>query len=137
MFRVAYRSTLAGGVGEAEIRAIADGSALRHEPLGVRGVWLLEGRRCLSALEGDPRLVREIVEIIWDDPRHTDFELLAMRTSDVSLFDWPFRLIRRSDLTQDEALNAHEGLVWLAAFDGGLDAFFADVDADSAGDDRH
>lgn len=126
MFRVAYKSTLAGGVGDAEIRAIADGSARRHEPLGVKGVWLLSGRRCLSALEGDPRVVRGIIETIWDDQRHTDFELLDMDTSDISLFDWPFRLVRDADLANEETLTAHEGLQWLGAFDGGLNAFFGE-----------
>lgn len=122
MFRVAYRSTLKAGVGEAEILSIAERSAEKNREAGLTGAWLLSGRTCLGALEGDPRVLRHLIETIWDDPRHDEFEVLEMRTSDSALFDWPFRLVRAGTFVAEPDLKAHPGLIWLAGFAGGLDA---------------
>jgi len=125
MFRVAYRSTLNNGVGEAEIESIAERSAQKNAQAGVTGVWLLSGLRCLSGLEGDPRIVRQLVEDIWDDRRHDDFALVAVGARESGLFDWPFRLIRAKDLAQNPALLGHDGVAWLCSLDGGADGFFS------------
>ncbi|MGJ3231370.1 MAG: BLUF domain-containing protein [Oceanicaulis sp.] len=124
MFRVAYRSTLDAGVGEAEILSIAEQSARRNEAEALTGAWLLSGRRCLGALEGDPRVLRHRIETIWDDPRHFGFDILDMRARDERVFDWPFLLVRAERLEAEPDLRTHRGLHWLAGFEGGVDAFF-------------
>lgn len=123
MFRIAYCSTLDSGVGEAEIASIARRSAEKNAQAGLTGVWLLSGRRCLSAIEGDPRVVRHVIEEIWDDPRHSAFSLLEMGSCESALFPWPFRLIRQQTVDEEPALLDHEGLQWLIGLDG-ADAFF-------------
>lgn len=123
MFRVAYRSTLGSGVGEAEIASIAMRSAEKNAQAGVTGVWLLSGRRCLSAIEGDPRVVRHVIEDVWDDARHGAFSLLEMGSCEGALFEWSFRLIRQQTVDDDPALLDHEGLQWLIGLDG-AGAFF-------------
>ena len=124
MFRVAYRSTLNPGVGEAEISSIARQAAENNQVAGVNGVWMLSGRRCLGALEGDPRVLRHMIETVWDDPRHSGFEVLDMRSRDEALLDWPFLLVRAETLEREPGLKEHHALTWLGAFEGGLDAFF-------------
>lgn len=124
MFRVAYRSTLDSGVGEAEIESIAVQAAQRHAQVGITGVWLLSGRHCLCSIEGDPREIRQVVEKVWDDPRHGAFTLLDMGASETSLFNWPFRVIRTESVVADPAVLEHPGVSWLSDFAGGADAFF-------------
>ncbi|XBQ14937.1 MAG: BLUF domain-containing protein [Oceanicaulis sp.] len=129
MFRVAYRSNLSAGVGEAEIAAIVAKAAEDNAAFGLCGAWLMNKRRCLGVLEGEPRKVREVVERIWTDRRHSDFVVLTMEISEEGRFsDWPFRFIRPGDLASDEALAAHSGVYWLGKLAGGLPKFF-DEDA--------
>lgn len=134
MFRVAYRSTLDSGVGEAEIESIAAQSAQKNAQAGMTGVWLLAGRRCLSAIEGDPREVRQVIEKIWDDPRHGAFTLLDMGASEAALFNAPFQLIRTRNVVDDPSLLEHPGLSWLCEFAGGADAFFFSASAQAQSD---
>ncbi|MGX6648344.1 BLUF domain-containing protein [Maricaulaceae bacterium MS644] len=136
MFRVAYRSTLDSGVGEAEIESIVARAAQKNAQAGIAGVWLLAGRRILSAIEGDPREVREVVEKIWDDPRHDAFTLLDMGASEVALFNAPFQLIRTRNVADDPSLLEHPGVRWLCDFAGGADAFFFDASAQSQSDTK-
>ena len=124
MFQIAYRSVLHAGVGEAEITSIAEHAAEKNRAAGLNGVWLLAGRRCLGALEGDPRILRSHIETIWDDPRHDGFDVLDMRSRMDPAFDWPFLLVRARTLEARPELADHPGLTWLARFEGGLSAFF-------------
>lgn len=135
MFRIAYRSMLDPGVGEAEILSIAEQSTQKNSAAGLNGVWLLSGRKCLGALEGDPRILRSRIETIWDDPRHCGFDIVDMRSRMDAIFDWPFLLVRPSTLEAQPALADHPGLTWLAAFDGGLDWFFSPDGAAEAAKD--
>ncbi|MEQ8434121.1 MAG: BLUF domain-containing protein [Oceanicaulis sp.] len=134
MFRIAYRSTLHAGVGEAEIASIARQAAEQNQAAGLNGVWVLSGRRCLGALEGDPRVLRHLIETIWDDPRHSGFEVLDMRSRDDALLAWPFLLVRAETLEREPELKDHQALQWLGAFEGGLEAFFASPRRDGAAD---
>ncbi|MEQ8435265.1 MAG: BLUF domain-containing protein [Oceanicaulis sp.] len=136
MFRVAYRSTLDSGVGEAEIESIAARAAQKNGQAGITGVWLLAGRRSLSAIEGDPRDIRQVVEKIWDDPRHGAFTLLDMGASENALFNAPFQLIRTQSVVEDPSLLEHPGVSWLCDFAGGGDAFFFSASAQSQSDTK-
>jgi hypothetical protein len=136
MFRVAYRSTLDSGVGEAEIESIATQAAQKNAQAGITGVWLLDGRRCLSAIEGDPREIRQVIETIWDDPRHGAFTLLDVGASEISLFTSPFQLIRSQSVVADPAVLEHPGVRWLCDFAGGADAFFFGGSAQSHTDTK-
>jgi hypothetical protein len=136
MFRVAYRSTLDRGVGEAEIESILAQAAQKNAQAGITGVWLLAGRRSLSAIEGDPREIRHVIEAIWDDPRHGDFTLLDMGASEVSLFSSPLQLIRTQSVVEDPAVIEHPGVSWLCDFADGGEAFFFGASAQSQSDTK-
>ena len=125
MFRIGYRATLDAGVGEAEIASITEQSAANNRSAGLNGLWLLSGRSCLGALEGDPRVLRSRIETIWDDPRLHGFDVIDMRSRMDPLLVWPFLLVRAATLEERPDLARHPGVTWLAGFAGGLDAFFA------------
>lgn len=126
MFRVAYRSNLCPETKPADIKRIVAAANARNADLDITGVWMLSDGDCLSAIEGPPLAVREIMDTIWDDPRHTDVKLVVMEQTDERLFDgWALRFLPNEEIEADPGLHDHAGVSWLAAHAGGVDAFYA------------
>lgn len=126
MFRVAYRSSLCPHTKAADIERIVTTANSRNADLKITGAWMLYGDECLAAIEGPPLAVREIMDTIWDDPRHTDVNLVAMEQCDDRLFDgWALRFLPKSEIESEPSLQNHAGVAWLASFAGGVDAFYA------------
>ena len=125
MFRVAYRAVLRADLGVAEIESLLRSSAEHNACVGVTSAFLLNEKRCLHALEGPPKVIRSILECIWDDRRNEEFAILDIATGEAAFFpDWPLKVITAESLTEDSALRANPGVIWLANLAGGLDAFF-------------
>ena len=76
MFRVAYRSVLRADLGVAEIESLLTSSAEHNARVGVTSAFLMNDRRCLHAMEGSPKVIRSILECIWDDRRNEEFAIL-------------------------------------------------------------
>ena len=135
MFRVAYRSSLCPHTKASDIQRIVATANARNTELKITGAWMLYDTDCLAAIEGPPLAVREIMDTIWDDPRHTDVHLVAMEQCDERLFDgWALRFLPKSEVDADPALRDHAGLNWLSNFAGGLDTFYTPrLPSESAG----
>lgn len=72
--------------------------------------------------------VKSVMESIWDDPRHTEFQLIAMQHCDQPLFEgWPFRYLEAATIKDEPGLQKHEGVHWLGNLDGGLERFYGDA----------
>jgi hypothetical protein len=135
VFRVVYSSRLDPAIGVAEIAAIVDKAQRKNRRHNISGVWLMRDRDCLSALEGPPQAVRAVVERIWDDKRHFDFQLLQMDTPDHREFEgWDLEYFQINE-GACETLSSHAGLKWLCEFAGGASAFAKRGLSASAGDD--
>lgn len=125
MFRVAYRAVLRADLGVAEIESLLRSSAEHNASVGVTSAFLLNEKRCLHALEGPPKVVRSILECIWDDKRNEEFAILDIATGEAAFFpDWPLKVITAESLIEDSSLSANSGVIWLANLAGGLDVFF-------------
>ena len=125
MFRVAYRSVLRADLGVAEIESLLSSSADHNAHMGVTSAFLMNEKRCLHALEGAPKVIRSILERIWDDRRNEEFAILDIAYGEAALFpDWPMRVITAATLKAEPGLRDHTGVIWLANMAGGLDAFF-------------
>lgn len=130
MFRVAYRSVLRADLGQAEIQAMFDGNAQNNEDLGVNSAILINNRKCLHAVEGAPKMVRSILEAIWDDRRHEEFAVIDIAHGESALFpEWSMKVVTPADLKEDGSLKNHEGIIWLSNLAGGLGSFFEAPDA--------
>jgi acylphosphatase len=125
VFRVAYRSILCPETKSTDIQRIVAAANARNADLGITGVWMLSDGDCLAAIEGPPLAVREIMDTIWDDPRHTNVKLVAMEQSEDRLFDgWALRFLPEQEIAADPGLQNHVGVSWLAEHAGGVDAFY-------------
>ena len=110
-----------------EIAAIAQEASQRNEAAGVTGALIQANRDCLSAIEGPPKAVRDIIESIWDDRRHTSFNLRDMASTDTRWFDgWPLRRLNASEFETEPDLLAHPGIEQLGAYGGGIKRFLSD-----------
>lgn len=126
MFRVAYRSVLRADLGVAEIDSLLSSSEAHNRDVDVTSAFLMNDRRVLHALEGPPKVVRSILECIWDDRRNEQFSILDIAHGEAALFpDWPLKVITAETLKTHPSLQNHEGVSWLANLGGGLDAYFA------------
>lgn len=126
MFRVAYRSVLRADLGVAEIDSLLSSSEAHNRDVDVTSAFLMNDRRVLHALEGPPKVVRSILECIWDDRRNEEFSILDIAHGEAALFpDWPLKVITAETLKSNPSLRNHEGVTWLANLGGGLDAYFA------------
>lgn len=126
MFRVAYRSVLRADLGVAEIDSLLRSSAEHNARAGVTSALLMNERRVLHALEGAPKVIRSILECIWDDRRNEEFSIQDIAHGEAALFpDWPLKVITSETLKSEASLRNHEGVTWLANLGGGLDVYFA------------
>lgn len=134
MFRVAYRSVLRADLGVAEIDSLIRSSAAYNARMGVTSAFLMNGKRCLHALEGAPKVIRSILEDIWDDRRNEEFAILDIAYGEAALFpDWPLKVITAETLESEPDLQDHPGVNWLANLDSGLETYFS-APTDSAGE---
>lgn len=125
MFRVAYRSVLRADLGIAEIDSLLHSSAEHNARVGATSALLMNERRVLHALEGAPKVIRSILECIWDDRRNEEFSILDIAHGEAALFpDWPLKVITSETLMADTRLYGHAGVLWLADLGGGLERFF-------------
>lgn len=132
MFRVAYRSVLRADLGVAEIESLLTSSAEHNAQLGVTSAFLMNEKRCLHALEGAPKVIRSILERIWDDRRNEEFAILDIAYGEAALFPgWPLKVITPTTLEAEPELRDHTGVIWLANMAGGLDACFHPQDRPS------
>ncbi|WP_440959252.1 BLUF domain-containing protein [Oceanicaulis sp. LC35] len=133
MFRVAYRSVLRADLGVAEIESLIRGSAEYNTRMGVTSAFLMNGKRCLHALEGSPKVIRSILESIWDDRRNEEFAILDIAYGEAALFpDWPLKVITAATISDEPELHEHPGVTWLANLDGGLETYFRPTDRDAS-----
>ncbi len=127
MFRIAYRSRLAGATGQSDVEDILKAAGARNSALGITGAWMICDGECLAAIEGPPLAVKEVAELIWDDHRHTGFRLVSMEHTEERMFDgWPLKYLCAGTLKDEPELLEHPGIGWLGKLGGGVEKFYGD-----------
>ncbi len=128
MFRIAYRSRLAGSTSQHDIEDIMKTATERNSSLGVTGAWMVCDGDCIASIEGPPLAVKQIAESIWDDPRHTGFRLVSMEHTEDRLFEgWELKFLDAGTVKDDPKLLEHPGVSWLGNLAGGTEKFFGDA----------
>lgn len=123
MFTIVYTSRLDPAIGRAEVEGMLRQAQRNNRQRGVTGAWMMKDRDCLSALEGPPKVVQEVTELIWDDRRHFDFTLCEMKRIEHRKFDgWDLEFLDATPACLPR-IEAHAGLRWLCEFAGGASQF--------------
>lgn len=87
--RLIYCSQAAPDLSDGDLQAILVTARRRNAELGVTGYLLYDDGCFIQALEGESETVRRLADEIAMDPRHTDFDILAIDPIDEREFgDW-------------------------------------------------
>jgi len=86
----------------AEIQRLLEQSRERNTRLGITGALLFNEGRFVQILEGDEPAVREVMDVIMRDPRHTDIDVLPARYARERTFaHWSMAFVGASPQAKD------------------------------------
>jgi Sensors of blue-light using FAD len=89
LHQVFYLSRAAGQVADRDIQQILVVSRRNNWRHGITGCLLYSGSHFAQTLEGDETVMRDLIDRIARDPRHTDFHVLFDRPLDRRRFgEW-------------------------------------------------
>ena len=77
MFRVIYESEVKSGLGPLEISQLVANASAHNSQNNISSFLMRVNGSFLQVLEGSPREVSNLVDRIWEDPRHTNMQILA------------------------------------------------------------
>lgn len=106
MLSIVYSSTETQPFSNDDLAALLETSRTNNQSRSVTGLLLYKDGQFMQTLEGDEVNVREAIEVISADPRHTDVKVLLETQIDKRQFEeWTmgFRLL------SDEALEVIPG----------------------------
>ena len=100
VFRLIYKSRVARHVRWSDAQAIAARAASRNMELQLTGVLLYTSSHFIQAIEGEERRVREALQRISKDARHSDVEVVLEEQQVPRAFKgWAMRaVLPRKDL---------------------------------------
>jgi hypothetical protein len=82
VFRYLYTSRMADGQPVSMVADILRRARERNQRLGLTGALIFDGERFAQLLEGEPVAVMNLVAVIQQDARHTDFTELFQALDD-------------------------------------------------------
>ena len=100
---LSYVSDAAEEFGILGLMQLVDKASRRNKALNVTGVLSFDNGRFGQILEGKPKDVEAIWELILKDPRHTNVVSLGMKKINVRRFaNWSMRLCGREEIVAAE-----------------------------------
>ena len=100
---LSYVSDAAEEFGILGLMQLVDKASRRNKALNVTGVLSFDNGRFGQILEGKPKDVEVIWELILKDPRHTNVVSLGMKKINVRRFaNWSMRLCGREEIVAAE-----------------------------------
>lgn len=94
VYRLIYKSRVARHVRWADAQAIATRAAPRNAALQLTGVLLYTASHFIQALEGEEQRVREVLQRISKDARHSHVEVVLEETQVPRAFKaWAMRAV--------------------------------------------
>ena len=89
MIQISYISKATQSMSQDDLEEILRTSRENNTRLGITGILLYGNKTFVQILEGDEKVVSELVEKIKRDSRHTDFQVLKKKTIDRREYaDW-------------------------------------------------
>lgn len=98
-FVAVYRSTSRIS-DQAELKRLLDNSKANNARLNISGIMLHYDDNFFQVIEGEEQVVRDLLEKIENDPRHTMMDVVYIRDGHRRVFpDWTMEMI---DISPDE-----------------------------------
>ena len=125
IYEVLYVSTLAPDQPLSVVADIAKRARINNAQLNVTGLLIFDGQRFCQQLEGAKKAVLKLIEIIRNDPRHVNVEVLhhgPLAGRRFHHFDLAFSTVEDVDaLARMETLDGEAALAAFGAVCGELE----------------
>lgn len=108
MIQATYISTPTRSMSTEDFTQILNSSRLNNIQMGVSGMLLFTGSEFIQTLEGEEKVVEELLATIKQDPRHRDFRILEKKKIAAREYaDWTmaFKRVDKDDLRNIPGLN--------------------------------
>ncbi|MGR8979106.1 MAG: phosphate-starvation-inducible PsiE family protein [Gammaproteobacteria bacterium] len=108
MIQTTYISSPTHPMGTDDLMDILNTSRLNNISLGVSGMLLYTGTAFIQILEGDEKVVEELIATIKKDPRHRDFRIIEKKkieTRDYADWTMGFKRVDKDDVRHIPGLN--------------------------------
>jgi len=108
MIQTTYISTPTRPMTTDDLMDILNNARLNNVGMGVSGMLLYTGSEFIQILEGDEKVVEELLDTIKKDPRHRDFRIIEKKKiTHREYAEWTmgFKRIDRDDLRDVPGLN--------------------------------
>ncbi|MFT6090279.1 BLUF domain-containing protein [Sulfitobacter sp.] len=100
MIRILYFSTARPSVSKEAVNQIAAKAQVKNRELGITGALAYNGRNFCQALEGEEAKVRDLIEKIRADERHSGFKILDEKQISERYFpEWTMELVSELDFS--------------------------------------
>ena len=100
MFQAIYTSLAKRELGLSEMFGLVEQASANNRKANITGLLLFHQGDILQILEGDEKVIRDLLQKIKIDPRHSDFTIMLERTRDHRSYpDWSmqFKPIETAD----------------------------------------
>lgn len=108
MIQTTYISTPTRPMSTDDLMDILNTSRLNNVCLGVSGMLLYTGNAFIQILEGDEKVVEELIATIKKDPRHKDFRVIEKKkimTRDYADWTMGFKRVDKDEVRKIPGLN--------------------------------
>ena len=108
MIQTTYISTPTRPMSSDDLMNILNNSRLNNACIGVSGMLLYTGTEFIQILEGEDKVIEDLLETIKQDPRHRDFRVIEKKKITKREYaEWTmgFKRIDREDLRDVPGLN--------------------------------
>ncbi|MGZ8225994.1 MAG: phosphate-starvation-inducible PsiE family protein [Methylococcaceae bacterium] len=108
MIQTTYISTPTRPISADDLIDILNNSRANNARLGVSGMLLFTGSIFIQLLEGDEKIIEELIETIKKDPRHKDFRVIEKKKISAREYaDWTmgFKRVDKNDIRDIPGLN--------------------------------
>ena len=108
MIQATYISTPMRPMSTEDLMQILNSARLNNIQLGVSGMLLFTGSEFIQILEGEEKVIEELLATIKQDPRHRDFRIIEKKKITAREYaDWTmgFKRVDKDDLRDTPGLN--------------------------------
>ena len=108
MIQATYISTPMRPMSTEDLMQILNSARLNNIQLGVSGMLLFTGSEFIQILEGEEKVIEELLATIKQDPRHRDFRIIEKKKITAREYaDWTmgFKRVDKDDLRDIPGLN--------------------------------
>ncbi|MGZ8143546.1 MAG: phosphate-starvation-inducible PsiE family protein [Methylosarcina sp.] len=108
MIQTTYISTPARSIATDDLMEILNTSRLNNACLGVSGMLLFTGNFFIQTLEGEEKVVEDLIATIKKDPRHKDFRIIEKKkivTREYADWTMGFKRVDKDDVRDIPGLN--------------------------------